>query len=60
MIDRTLFSVCNDETRFHLNGVLFIDHLSRLKRERVWKKFEKIARRSANEPGHPAHDSREL
>jgi DNA polymerase-3 subunit beta len=22
MIDRTLFSVCNDETRFHLNGVL--------------------------------------
>jgi len=23
MIDHTLFSVCNDETRFHLNGVLF-------------------------------------
>jgi DNA polymerase-3 subunit beta len=23
MIDRTLFSVCHDETRFHLNGVLF-------------------------------------
>ncbi len=23
MIERTLFSVCNDETRFHLNGVLF-------------------------------------
>jgi DNA polymerase-3 subunit beta len=23
MIDRTLFSICNDETRFHLNGVLF-------------------------------------
>ena len=23
MIDRTLFSVCNDETRFHLSGVLF-------------------------------------
>ncbi len=22
MLDRTLFSVCNDETRFHLNGVL--------------------------------------
>ena len=44
----------------HLNGVLFIDHLSRLKRERVWKKYEKIARRAANEPGHPAHDSREL
>ncbi|MBT8494369.1 MAG: DNA polymerase III subunit beta [Deltaproteobacteria bacterium] len=23
MFDKTLFSVCNDETRFHLNGVLF-------------------------------------
>jgi DNA polymerase-3 subunit beta len=23
MIDHTLFSVCNDETRFHLNGVFF-------------------------------------
>lgn len=23
MIDRTLFSVCNDETRFHLNGIFF-------------------------------------
>jgi len=23
MIDKTLFSVCNDETRYHLNGVLF-------------------------------------
>src|ERR1051325_5217452 len=23
MIERTLFSVCNDETRFHLNGVVF-------------------------------------
>ena len=23
MVERTLFSVCNDETRYHLNGVLF-------------------------------------
>src|SRR5687767_11814889 len=23
MVERTLFSVCNDETRFHLNGVFF-------------------------------------
>jgi DNA polymerase III subunit beta len=22
MIERTLFSMCNDETRFHLNGAL--------------------------------------
>jgi peptide deformylase len=28
----------------HLNGVLFIDHISRLKRERVLKKFEKAAK----------------
>ena len=28
----------------HLNGVLFIDHLSRLKRERVMKKYVKAAR----------------
>lgn len=29
----------------HLNGVLFIDYLSKLKRDRVEKKFAKIARR---------------
>jgi peptide deformylase len=29
----------------HLNGVLFIDYLSKLKRDRVIKKFAKIARR---------------
>jgi hypothetical protein len=23
MIERTMFSICNDETRFHLNGVFF-------------------------------------
>ena len=28
----------------HLNGKLFIDHLSKLKRDRVLKKFQKIAR----------------
>jgi peptide deformylase len=28
----------------HLNGVLFIDHISRLKRERVVRKFSKAAR----------------
>ncbi len=32
----------------HLNGVLFIDYLSRLKRERVMKKFAKAARREAH------------
>ena len=31
----------------HLNGVLFIDHLSKLKRDRVIKKFAKAAKRAA-------------
>jgi peptide deformylase len=29
----------------HLNGVLFIDHISKLKRERIIKKFTKAAKR---------------
>ncbi len=33
----------------HLNGVLFLDHLSRLKRDRVIKKFEKAARLAREE-----------
>jgi len=31
----------------HLDGKLFIDHISRLKRERVTKKFKKAAKRAA-------------
>jgi peptide deformylase len=31
----------------HLNGVLFIDYISKLKRDRVIKKFAKIAKRAA-------------
>ena len=31
----------------HLNGVLFIDHISKLKRDRVIKKFTKAAKRAA-------------
>ena len=33
----------------HLNGVLFIDYLSRLKRERIIKKFVKQAKRDSDE-----------
>jgi peptide deformylase len=33
----------------HLNGVLFIDYLSRLKRERIIKKFAKQAKRDSDE-----------
>ncbi len=36
----------------HLNGVLFVDHISRLKRERVLRKFAKAARIAAEE-GRP-------
>jgi len=32
----------------HLNGVLFIDHISKLKRDRVVKKFAKQARQREN------------
>jgi peptide deformylase len=31
----------------HLDGILFIDHISKLKRDRVIKKFQKAAKRSA-------------
>ncbi len=30
----------------HLNGILFIDHISKLKRDRVLKKFTKAAKRA--------------
>jgi peptide deformylase len=39
-----LLATCLQHEIDHLNGVLFIDHLSRLKRERVVKKFTKAAR----------------
>ena len=32
----------------HLDGVLFIDHISKLKRDRVVKKFAKLAKRAAD------------
>ncbi len=37
-----LTSTCLQHEMDHLNGVLFIDHLSRLKREMVLKKLEKL------------------
>ena len=33
----------------HLDGILFIDHISRLKRNRVIKKFTKLAKRDSGE-----------
>jgi peptide deformylase len=39
-----LYAVCIQHEMDHLNGVLFIDHLSRLKRERAISKVRKQAR----------------
>lgn len=41
-----LFATCIQHEIDHLNGVLFVDHLSKLKRDRVLKKFTKAAKRS--------------
>ncbi len=40
-----LLSTCLQHEVDHINGVLFIDHLSRLKRDRIVKKFTKAAKR---------------
>ena len=42
-------AVCIQHEIDHLNGRLFIDHLSKLKRDRVVKKFVKAARREQDE-----------
>ena len=40
-----LLAVCIQHELDHLNGILFIDHLSKLKQTRIRKKIEKINRR---------------
>ena len=44
-----LLATCLQHEIDHLNGVLFIDHLSKLKRDRITKKFAKAAKRAAAE-----------
>ncbi|MFD2184812.1 peptide deformylase [Rhodoplanes azumiensis] len=44
-----LFATCIQHEIDHLNGVLFIDHISRLKRHFITKKFTKLAARRAAE-----------
>ena len=39
-----MFAVCIQHEMDHLEGVLFIDHLSRLKREQAVKKVKKLVR----------------
>ena len=42
-----LYATCIQHEIDHLNGVLFVDYLSKLKRDRVMKKFTKAAKRAA-------------
>jgi peptide deformylase len=44
-----LMATCLQHEIDHLNGVLFIDHISKLKRDRVIKKFTKAAKRAEEE-----------
>jgi peptide deformylase len=44
-----LMATCLQHEIDHLNGVLFIDHISKLKRDRVIKKFTKAAKRAEDE-----------
>jgi peptide deformylase len=48
-----LYAVCIQHEMDHLNGVLFIDHLSRLKRQRAIQKVKK-AERDRTEDGEAA------
>jgi len=48
-----ILATCLQHEIDHLNGVLFIDHISRLKRERIIKKFLKAAKLE-----HPDHKAR--
>ncbi len=45
-----LLATCLQHEIDHINGVLFIDHLSRLKRSLVIKKFTKAAKNTATKP----------
>ena len=44
-----LLATCLQHEIDHLNGILFIDHISKLKRDRVIKKFTKAAKRAAED-----------
>ena len=52
-----LLATCVQHEIDHLNGVLFIDYLSKLKRDRVMTKFKKAAKREAagHEPARRLH-----
>jgi peptide deformylase len=54
-----LYAVCIQHEMDHLEGVLFIDHLSRLKREKALQKLKK-AKKLAEEEDTPAQRSHRL
>jgi peptide deformylase len=45
-----LLATCLQHEIDHLNGVLFIDHISKLKRDMVMKKFKKAAKKGDGKP----------
>lgn len=54
-----ILATCLQHEIDHLNGVLFIDHISRLKREMISKKFSKAAKRGAADVRHDNDDEAE-
>ena len=44
-----LMSVCVQHETDHLNGIVFVDHLSRLKKSRTVAKLAKLRREKARE-----------
>ncbi|WP_051335737.1 peptide deformylase [Methylocapsa acidiphila] len=54
-----ILATCLQHELDHLNGVLFIDHISRLKRERILKKFSKAARHEGADRKRGAGRARE-
>ena len=54
-----ILATCLQHEIDHLNGVLFIDHISRLKREMISKKFSKAAKRGAADAKHDNDDEAE-
>jgi peptide deformylase len=55
-----LLSTCLQHEIDHTNGVLFIDHISKLKRDMVMKKFKKVAKKTEgakplSEDQEPSH-----
>ena len=51
-----LLATCLQHEIDHINGVLFIDHISKLKRDRVMKKFKKAAKHGETVKPHPSDD----